>query len=52
MTTTDDVADSLEITKTDNTRQMGGTWVSGSIAGLSKLSVSARNLTDKLPSNF
>ena len=33
MSTTDDLADSLEITKTDNTRQMGGTWVTGLIAG-------------------
>lgn len=33
MTTTDDIGHDLEITKNDNTRQMGGTWVNGSIAG-------------------
>ena len=33
MSTTDDIGHDLEITKTDNTRQMGGTWVTGSIAG-------------------
>ena len=33
MTTTDDIGHDLEITKTDNTRQMGGTWVTGLMAG-------------------
>ena len=33
MSTTDDLGDDLKITKTDSSRQMGGTWVTGSIAG-------------------
>ena len=33
MTTTDDLGNDLEITKTDSGRQTGGTWVNGSIAG-------------------
>ena len=33
MNTNDDLGDSLKITKTDSSRQMGGTWVTGSIAG-------------------
>ena len=33
MSTTDDLGHDLEITKTDSTRQMGGTWVTGTIAG-------------------
>ena len=33
MNTTDDLGDDLKITKTDGSRQMGGTWVTGSIAG-------------------
>ena len=32
MSTTDDLGDDLKITKTDSSRQMGGTWVTGSIA--------------------
>ena len=33
MSTTDDLGDDLKITKIDSSRQMGGTWVTGSIAG-------------------
>ena len=33
MSTTDDLGDDLNITKTDSSRQMGGTWVTGTIAG-------------------
>jgi hypothetical protein len=33
MNTTDDLGDDLVITKIDGHRQMGGTWVHGSIAG-------------------
>ena len=33
MSNTDDLGDDLKITKTDSSRQMGGTWVTGSIAG-------------------
>jgi len=33
MNATNDLGDDLVITKTDSTRQMGGTWVHGSIAG-------------------
>ena len=33
MTTIEDIGHDLEITKTDNTRQMGGTCVTGLIAG-------------------
>lgn len=33
MTTTDDLADSLQITKTERRENFGGTWVHGTIAG-------------------
>ena len=33
MSTTDDLGDDLKITKTEGRKNVGGTWVSGSIAG-------------------
>ncbi len=33
MNTNDEIGDDLKITKTDRNRQMGGTWVTGSLAG-------------------
>ncbi len=33
MTTTDDLANSLEITKTERRENFGGTWIHGTIAG-------------------
>lgn len=33
MNTNNEIGDDLKITKTDRNRQMGGTWVTGSLAG-------------------